>query len=189
MQCIACFKMAAQKYWKCELLKHDQPCNYETDRPENLRRHIDEVHHGLKKTCHKCGKAMNQTSLIRHKKKDCQSTKQTKPNKSQPSCSIEPSIPEPLEIASISEYTVETKVQIATLIDGKTVVIPSKTQLKIGTCDFVLMTSSEIDNSVAPRETDSSLINNDVFLNDVLTPANSPVEGFTHIKLSITTYI
>lgn len=178
----ACIKMA-KRFLYCDrelpidFVKKNRPCKYFTDRPENIKRHIDEHHLGLRKKCHKCGKEMTQSSLIRHSKKSCQRAPNTTIQK--PVCLIEPNV-KPTESGNIIEYTVTTKVKVATLEDGTTAIVPSTTQMKIGNCDFFLTASpgpDSVDCSVAQEQINFDLINNDV----LLTPLASPTDGKMHI--------
>lgn len=62
--------MALQPYICGFISSNGEHCdkNYSTNRPENLKRHIDEYHLGKKQKCERCKKEMTYSSLIRHKK-------------------------------------------------------------------------------------------------------------------------
>lgn len=74
--------MALQPYICDFISSNGEPCdkNYSTNRPENLKRHIDEHHLGIKQKC-ECGKEMTYSSLIRHKKnKTCRKSNEEEIN-------------------------------------------------------------------------------------------------------------
>lgn len=167
--------MAKNDTLKCEFIVNDNnQCTYETIRPDNLKRHINEVHLKLKKACGKCGMKLTQSAFSRHSKRDCV---QVKKNSTTTNSTAE--MIEQIEIATIQEYAITTNVKIATLKDGSTMLIPSLTQMKIENCDVVLTTSSGNVSSSAINippdlpQIDQNLIENDV----LLTPVDTPTDG------------
>lgn len=59
-------KIIAEKVFECS----EEHCSYKTNRPDNLKRHIDTVHEKIRETC-ECGASLCSTSIKRHKEKHC----------------------------------------------------------------------------------------------------------------------
>lgn len=163
--------------FKCDRIIDGEQCPYVTPRPENFKRHIKEHHLKIRRLCNKCGKEMTQSSLSRHKKTDCLSTKPKsnarkpksnarKPKSNAPTIAS-PTIPEPAEIKYINEYNMQTTIQIATLADGSKMVIPSRVKIEIENCAISMDISSDANSPAVP------LTLNDPFL----TPVGSPTNG------------
>lgn len=176
--------MATREKLFCDHISADgEPCdkNYSTNRPENLKRHIDEYHLGIKQKCEKCGKEMTISSLIRHKKNGTcllANTSCDKSNDKEIHHSIselsDPNTPNTTELSthqpdliSVEDHILITKIQMLRFDDGTTQVNPSKSQHIIGesVITVAITYSGKVDiESIHESNAHNELVENDVFL-------------------------
>lgn len=174
--------MATKGNLFCDHISADgEPCdkNYQTNRPENLKRHIDEYHLGIKQKCEKCGKEMTMSSLIRHRKKEtCLSANTSCDKSNDKEIHQDPNSPNTIELSthqpdliSVEDHILISKIQMLRFDDGTTQVRPSKSQHLIG--NSVITVAITYSGEVNIESIHESNAHNDLVQNDVFLSSNS----------------
>lgn len=92
-------------------------CNHQTNRLENIKRHIEDTHLKMKVTC-ECGKRMAKSSLSRHKRLSCKPLTRTQSEST------------PIFTVSVKEFTVDSfKIKLITSSDGSRAVLHDPVQV------------------------------------------------------------
>lgn len=93
-------------------------CNYQSNRLDNLKRHIEDKHLKVKVSCEKCGKQLTKSAFSRHKKLSCANSTKSKPSKQFETTPIE-TVLQSDSIVSIQRRTIPLNLEITKMSDGK----------------------------------------------------------------------
>lgn len=129
--------MDQSKLIYCGKIKSNgKPC-YSSYRPENVRRHIKNVHKNILEEC-VCGLKMKPSSIQRHKKYTCPKTVK-KPAEMETNAvgeEIETTTDESSEIESITSFPIQTEVKLVKYKDGRIILLHD--EIKIGSISLKL---------------------------------------------------
>lgn len=117
--------------------KNGKPC-YQSERQENVRRHIQNVHEKILEKC-ECGLLMKQTSLPRHKKYTCRLKTPAQAEIDTNLLNIEPAVIATSaedEIENVTTFSIQTEVKLVTYKDGRSVLLHD--EIKVGNLSFKL---------------------------------------------------
>lgn len=95
-------------------------CNHQSNRYDNLKRHIAEMHLNKKVKCEECGKELTKSALSRHKRLACKNVRKSK-SSNQPDITTNSTM-QPDSVVSVEQRTIAMNLEIVKLLNGKVII-------------------------------------------------------------------